>query len=69
MASLCSAELRRLIRMRVAGATKDELRVAQGLFRGKRVGALDRVGDAEAQFGSYDKLTKSREFRFSRTKT
>src|SRR5262245_65428583 len=65
------AELRRLIRD--AGRTPAQRRTNYQLLKvyseeDEEVSALDRVGDADAQFGSYNKLTKSRDFRFSGTK-
>jgi FO synthase subunit 2 len=66
------AELRRLIRD--AGRTPAQRRTNYQLLKvysenDNEVSALDRVGDAEAQFGSYYKLTQSQAFRFSNTKT
>jgi FO synthase subunit 2 len=66
------AELRRLIRD--AGRIPAQRRTNYQLLKvysedDNEVSALDRVDDADVQFGSYDKLANSRAFRFSNTKT
>ena len=65
------AELRRLIRD--AGRIPAQRRTNYQLLKvysedDNEVSALDRVHDADSQFGSYSKLANSRTFRFSNAK-